>query len=88
MIDNPRPGDHVRCTNETLLRKYPEDLKNKVGEIIAPVEKSDKLVVEFGSNSFIISPKGLVRHTFKEKPEGPVIERILRKWNTEDDKNG
>lgn len=86
MIHNPMPGMNVRYTGEKLLKKYPDEVKNKVGEIVAKIAGSQSVVVEFGNNSFIVDPSNLTEHFFKDKVEaGPEITRILRKWNVDSD---
>jgi hypothetical protein len=59
--------------------------KDKIGEVIAPVagENGDAFVVSFGGdNSYIVHVDSLARHTFKEKDDTTVIERISRKWDS------
>lgn len=74
-------GMQVRYTGDTLTKRFPEDMKSKIGEVVSKVGgDTDALVVEFGSKSFIVDPTSLVEYVPKEKNTGPEIMKLLRKW--------
>lgn len=87
MLHNPMPGMTVRYTGETLLRKFPDEMKrDKVGEIVGRVDgEPDAVVVEFGNAAYIVDVANLEKYNFKEKSEMQVDVRILRKWQVADD---
>ncbi len=81
-MNNFMPGTHVRYVGETLFKKFPDEIKrDKIGEVVGRVENSPNArVVEFNGNSYICDINNLVVHVFKEKYEGPEIQKILRRW--------
>lgn len=82
------PGMQVRYTGETLNKRCPEDMKSKIGEVIAKVQgDTDALVIEFGNKSFVVNPVNLVEYVPKEKNTGPEITHILRKWQVDEDES-
>ena len=81
----PRPGDNVRYTGEYLVKKYPDLMKkDKVGEVISSVGNSELFVVSFGSDDFLVHPSNLARHFYKDKDAGPSVDKIIRKWQSDD----
>jgi hypothetical protein len=80
-------GDNVQYTGTTLTKKYADSMKKgKIGEIVARVLGEENCyVVAFGeSTSFIVHVDSLMKHTFKDKEDNTVIERIARKWGESD----
>lgn len=84
-INSFQIGDHVRYSGGRLIETHTLK-RDSVGEIISRVEgEEDTYAVEFGEHTYIIPGERLVRHSFKSKHEGPVIERILKRWHVEED---
>lgn len=78
-------GDSVRYNNDYLQMRH-NVRRDAVGEVVSRVEgEQDVYVVEFGENAFVISGQNLTRHFFKNKQDGPSIDKVLRKWRTEDE---
>jgi hypothetical protein len=81
--------DTVRYTGEALRNKYGKDMKkDTVGEIVGrSLNEEGVFIVDFGKDAYIVDERNLVRHSFKDTnvQAGPEIERILRKWGTEDE---
>lgn len=82
------PGDKVRYVG----RKFARDLsgKGKIGEVCAAVQgESNKLVVDFGDDSYVMSEASLEkwRPSAQELKEGktePTVE-VRRKRKSEDE---
>jgi hypothetical protein len=78
-------GDRVKYRDGRLLTAYPDEIKGKVGEVLARVQGvPNAYVVEFGADAFIVNGDHLLRHYFKDEQTGPVIEKVLRKWQVEE----
>lgn len=59
-MNNFMPGDRVKYIGNKTL-----DIDSKVGEVVAHVGgEPDAVVVEFGSDSYIVHKNNLARHYF------------------------
>jgi hypothetical protein len=75
-------GDQVRYTG-SKLRSLGK--KNAAWGIVVGYVKGqlDHLVIDFGSDAYVVDEADLTIYVFTEKEKGPEIIKISKKWDDE-----